>query len=111
VNLLELQSRVNVLLEGVEHPRIGAALALAEECGEVMQWVMEREMYGGSPTSKLEGEVGDVLIALAEVAQRYGVSLERAAEGAVAKLEEKVPGWREALGEELAKVRERMDGP
>ena len=110
MNLHEFQARVNVLLEGVEHPRVGAALALAEECGEVMQWVMEREMYGGSPTSKLQGELGDVLIALAEVAERYGLSLEGAAQGAVAKLEEKVPGWREALGPSLAKVRERMDG-
>jgi uncharacterized protein YabN with tetrapyrrole methylase and pyrophosphatase domain len=110
MNLVELQEGVNELLKGLEHPRVGAALALAEECGEVMKWVMEREMYGGAKAEDLSDELGDVLVALAELASRYGIRLEDAASGALAKLREKGPTWQAELGGRLEAVRRRMDG-
>ena len=110
MEIAELQQRIRELVRGIEHPRSGAAIALAEECGEVMRCVLEREYYGSEKHADLEDEVGDVLIALAELCDRYAISLETAAERAVAKLEAKAPGWREALGDRLRVLRERMDG-
>jgi len=39
MELADFQAEVKTLCEGIEHPRVGAALALAEECGEVMRCV------------------------------------------------------------------------
>ena len=111
MDIATLQARIRELTRGIEHPRVGAALALAEECGEVMRCVLDGEYYGKPIRAKLTDEVGDVLIALAEVCDRYGVDLEVAAAGAVTKLETKAPGWRAELGDRLTVLRERMDGP
>jgi NTP pyrophosphatase (non-canonical NTP hydrolase) len=109
MTLDQLQREIRVLTEGIEHPRVGAALALAEECGEVMRCVLDREYYGKDVREALAGEVGDVLIALTEVCDRYDLSLERCAEGAVAKLRRKAPQWREELAGRLTELRKRMD--
>lgn len=110
MDLGRLQERIRELTRGIEHPRVGAALALAEECGEVMRCVLDGEYYGKDMRAALEEEVGDVLIALLEVCDRYAVSASDAAEAAVAKLERKAPVWREELGERLIDLRRRMDG-
>lgn len=110
MDIAQLQLRIRELVRGIEHPRSGAALALAEECGEVMRCVLEREYYGAEKDGDLEDEVGDVLIALAELCDRYDISLATAANRAVAKLEEKAPGWRASLGDRLRVLRQRMDG-
>jgi NTP pyrophosphatase (non-canonical NTP hydrolase) len=111
MTLDELQAEIRALTEGIEHPRVGAALALAEECGEVMRCVLDREYYEKDIGDALAGEVGDVLIALTEVCDRFGLSLARCAEGAVAKLRVKAPQWREELAGRLTVLRRRMDGP
>jgi NTP pyrophosphatase (non-canonical NTP hydrolase) len=111
VRLDELQRDVAAITVGIEHPRVGAALALAEECGEVMRCVLDREYYGKENRDLLAGEVGDVLVALAEVCDRYGISLDRCAEGAVAKLRRKAPEWKAELGDRLVVLRARMDVP
>ena len=111
MDLRELQSEARRLLEGLEHPRMGAGLALAEECGEVVRCVLDHECYGLDTRAALEAEIGDVLVALAEVSDRYGVSLDDAARGALAKLERKAPEWRAQIGDRLARLRERVDGP
>ena len=105
-----LQEQVRELTRGIEHPRVGAALALAEECGEVMRCVLEREYYGQERSAALQEEVGDVLIALAELCDRFELSLGASAELAVEKLREKAPEWRESLGAHLQSLRKRMDG-
>jgi NTP pyrophosphatase (non-canonical NTP hydrolase) len=110
MTLEELQARLRTLTEGIEHPRVGSALALAEECGEVMRCVLDREYYGKDVTAALEGEVGDVLVALAELCDRFGLSLSKCAEGAVAKIARKAPAWRAELGDRLVLLRKRMDG-
>ena len=110
MELSRLQERVRELCRGIEHPRSGAAIALAEECGEIMRCVLEREYYGADNADAFEDEIGDVLIALAELGDRYDVSLDAAAARAVAKLERKAPEWREALGDRLQRLREKMDG-
>jgi NTP pyrophosphatase (non-canonical NTP hydrolase) len=109
VDLDRLQADVRTLTRGIEHPRVGAALALAEECGEILRCVLDREYYGKDVKTALEEEVGDLLIALLEVCDRYGVSLSAAARGAIAKLERKAPQWREELGPRLQELRRRMD--
>jgi NTP pyrophosphatase (non-canonical NTP hydrolase) len=111
MDIAELQARIVELTTGIEHPRVGAALALAEECGEVMRCVLEREYYGKDVGANLADEVGDVLIALLEVCDRFGLSAADCAAQAVAKLERKAPGWREELGDRLQALRARMDVP
>lgn len=105
-----LQAEIRALTVGIEHPRVGAALALAEECGEVMRCVLDREYYGKDVQAALADEVGDVLIALTEVCDRFGLSLEASAALAVAKLRRKAPEWRKELGTRLIDLRKRMDG-
>lgn len=110
MHLEELQQTVKRLTEGIEHPRVGAALALGEECGEVLKCVLDKEYYGADVSDALEDEVGDVLIALAELCDRFDVSLEAAATRAAHKLESKAPAWRAELGDRLRLLRRRMDG-
>ncbi len=110
MHIADLQSRIAALTVGIEHPRVGAALALGEECGEVMRCVLEREYYGKDIGADLTDEVGDVLIALMEICDRFGLSAETCAAGAIAKLERKAPGWRAELGDRLQGLRRRMDG-
>lgn len=110
MTLEELQARVREITTGIEHPRVGAALALAEECGEIMRCVLEREYYGADNQAQLADEVGDVLIALAELCDRYQVSLTASAEGALAKVARKAPKWKAELGDRLTELRRRMDG-
>jgi NTP pyrophosphatase (non-canonical NTP hydrolase) len=111
VEIAEVQKRVMELTRGIEHPRVGAALALAEECGEVMRCVLDGEYYGKDVRKNLQEEVGDTLIALLEVCDRYGIQLADSAQGAIEKLERKAPGWKAELGPRLQELRARMDGP
>lgn len=111
MELNALQAELRVLTEGIEHPRVGAALALAEECGEVMRCVLDHEYYGKDIRDPLEDELGDVLVSLCELADRYGLSMADAAVRAVAKIREKAPAWRDELGERLAVLRARHDRP
>lgn len=110
MELEHLQSETRRLMEGIEHPRAGAALALTEECGEVVRCVLEREYYGADNQEAIQDEIGDVLVALTELCDRYDLSLQACADGALAKLERKAPQWREQLGDRLTRLRERMDG-
>ena len=110
MDIRTMQARVRELTTGIEHPRVGAALALAEECGEVMRCVLDGEYYGKENRADLADELGDVLISLLEVCDRFGIELADCAEGAVDKLERKAPQWREELGERLVELRKRMDG-
>ena len=110
MTLDDLQRELRTLTQGIEHPRVGSALALAEECGEVMRCVLDREYYGKDVTRDLEGEVGDVLVALTELCDRFGISLETSAVAAVEKIRRKAPQWRAELGDRLVRLRQRMDG-
>lgn len=110
MDIAHLQTRVREITRGIEHPRVGAALALAEECGEVMRCVLDGEYYGKDVRAALADEVGDVLIALAEICERNGIELADSAAHALAKIERKAPVWKEELGDRLVELRRRMDG-
>jgi NTP pyrophosphatase (non-canonical NTP hydrolase) len=111
LDLLTLQRRVAELLAPVAHPRAGAALALAEEAGEVCKLVLERECYATPPApEKLAGELADVVVCVAELASRYGIDLDAAVQAKLADLQRRVPAWTETLGPGLADARRRMDG-
>lgn len=109
MELERLQDEVRRLMEGIEHPRAAAALALSEECGEVVRCVLEREYYGSDDTGALGEEVGDLLLALVELCDRYDLSLGQCAESALAKLASKAPEWRAQLGDRLRELRARHD--
>ena len=105
------QKDLAAAMKGIEHPRVMAALALGEEAGEVQRCVLDAEGYGKDVREALAGEVGDTLVALCEVAERYGLSLSVCAAAALAKIERKAPEWRAELGGKLDALRRRIDGP
>jgi hypothetical protein len=105
------QRELHEVLSGIEHPRALAALAFGEEAGEVQRCVLDAEAYGKDVRKELAGEVGDALVALTEVADRYGLSLAACAEAALGKIRAKAPGWRTELSGRLVELRRRMDGP
>ena len=110
LSLGELQRRTAALLAPVAHPRVLAPLALVEEVGELAKLVLDHEGYGQDlDKEKLGGEVADVAIALAELASRYGVDLERSCALKLRDLETRVPGWVEKLGPALARARRKLD--
>lgn len=110
LDLAALQARVAALLAPVAHPRVGAALALAEEAGEVCKLVLERECYGAAPApDKLAGELADVVVCAAELASRYGVDLDAAVRTKLEDLARRVPTWEASLGPALGAARRRMD--
>jgi NTP pyrophosphatase (non-canonical NTP hydrolase) len=110
MTLQALQQRVEAILGAVRHPRVGAALALSEETGEVCDLVLKRECYGTEvDPAKLGGELVDVLVCVAELANAYGVDLEQAARDKLADLARRAPVWAEELGPHLAAARARMD--
>lgn len=111
LDLPTFQRRVAALLAPVAHPRIGGALALAEEAGEVCKLVLDRECYGTAPApEKLAGELADVLVCAAELATRYGIDLDQAVQAKLADLSARVPKWTQTLGPALEQARRRMDG-
>jgi NTP pyrophosphatase (non-canonical NTP hydrolase) len=110
MEIAEFQAQIHTLTEGIEHPRVGAALALAEECGEVMRCVLDGEYYGKDVQASLQDEIGDVLISLVELCDRFGLSLEDCARSTLKKVEIKAPKWRKELGGRLQELRKRMDG-
>jgi NTP pyrophosphatase (non-canonical NTP hydrolase) len=110
LTLAELQRRTEAILAPVAHPRILAALALTEEVGEVTKILLEHEGYGRPlDKKKLGGELADALLALAELATRYGVDLEAASREKLEDVARRAPGWASEFGEALAKARERLD--
>lgn len=111
LGLKALQDKVEEILGAVRHPRVGAALALSEETGEVCDLVLKRECYGEAvEDAKLAGELIDVLVCVAELANSYEIDLEQAARTKLADLAERAPGWEQSLGPSLAAARARMDG-
>lgn len=112
MDLTTLQADVARVLGAVAHPRVGAALALAEETGEVCDLVLKRECYGEPLAPEaLAGELADVLVCVAELANHYGVDLTAAARAKLADLAARAPKWEATLGPSLARARARMDGP
>ena len=110
LSLSSLQAKVEEILGPVRHPRIGAALALSEETGEVCDLVLQRECYGKDlAQGALAGELVDVLVCVAELANAYGIDLEQAAQAKLVDLAGRAPGWAESLGPHLEAARERMD--
>jgi hypothetical protein len=111
VDLDQLQRDLRGLLAGIEHPRALAALSLGEEVGELQRCVLDAEAYGKDVREALAGEVGDALVALVEVADRYGLSASDCAARTLEKIRAKAPGWRTELAGRLEHLRRRMDDP
>ena len=94
------------ILEGLEHPPLGMAAALAEECGEVSSMLLDHHVYGRPLDRKaLAHELMDVFVCLCEIAQKHRVSMDEALVSKVADLEERAPRWRVELAEALKQSR------
>ncbi|MSR73872.1 MAG: hypothetical protein EXS14_00145 [Planctomycetes bacterium] len=94
-------------LRGLQHPPLGQATALAEECGEVAKLLLDTHAYG-KPLSKadLGGELADVFVCLAEIATAHKVDLGAAVESKLSDLKRRAPIWRKELAAALAASRQ-----
>lgn len=111
LTLAQLQRRADEILAPVAHPRALAALALAEEAGEVAKLVLDAEGYGKTMDgAKLGGELADLIVAASELATRYGVDLDSACRAKLEDLSKRAPKWAVELGPALKAARARMDG-
>jgi NTP pyrophosphatase (non-canonical NTP hydrolase) len=100
----------SVLGDALRHPRLGAALAFAEESGELMKEVMQLEIYGDTAArDRLAGEAADVLFSLFEVCTCYQIPLETHYLAKVAQLATKREGWTKKYGEVLNERRKVLD--
>lgn len=109
--LTVIQAEIVETLRPVRHPRVGAALGLTEEVGELARLVMEREVYGQQPAdqSKLGAELADIFFLLCELADGYQIQLGTAIADKLHQIVQKLPDWREKYGPHLAKMRKRWD--
>jgi hypothetical protein len=110
MDLGRFQTELSGILTGIEHPKVLAAVALGEEAGEVLRCVLDAEGYGKDVRASLAGEIGDALVALTEVATRYGLSMDDCADAVLGKLRRLAPGWKAELGGRLTALRTRYDG-
>ncbi|MEI7890857.1 MAG: MazG nucleotide pyrophosphohydrolase domain-containing protein [bacterium] len=108
-SLGQLQEAQKKLLEGIEHPRLGNIVGLFEEVGELSKEIMEIEFYDASKKKELEDECADVFSSLLSVCDSYDIDLESAYERKINKIEGKIPEWREKYGENLKKLRNKLD--
>lgn len=102
------RTRLAEILRGLEHPPLGTAAALAEECGEVSSLLLEHYAYGKEldPTA-LASELMDVVTCVCEIATLHGVDLDVAARAKVEDLGARAPKWREQLQDALRRSREQ----
>ena len=107
--LQRLQEEQKKLLTGIEHPRIGNAIGLFEEVGELSKEIMEIEMYGESRKREFEDECADVLFSLFSLCDSHDADLQSAYLRKIEKIKEKIPEWREKYGKSLKRLREKLD--
>ena len=101
-----LQAWARRTLAGLEHPPLGMAAALAEECGEVSADLLEHHAYGKElDHDSLGDELVDVLVCLLEIASHHGIDFQEAARRKLTEIASKTPEWRRTLGEALKKSR------
>jgi len=112
MRLGKLQSRMAKVLAGLEHPPLGMAAALSEECGEVAAQLLNHHAYGQPlDAAALGDELIDVLVCLLEIATAHQINLEEAARRKLAVIEAKAPGWRKTLQAALKKARMKPSEP
>ncbi len=104
--LEDLRRRLATILAGLEHPPLGAAVALAEECGEVAKLLLDHHAYGAPlDRAHLGSELLDVFTCLCEIATLHGIDLDAAAAAKVLDLEGRAPQWRVQLADALKRAR------
>ena len=108
-SLDELQQEQKELLADLEHPRIGEALALFEEVGELAKEIMEIEMYGESHEEELGSEMADVLFCLFSLCNDYDINLSKVYEGKYKVIQGKIPDWRAKYADKLRILRAKHD--
>jgi len=110
MSISRAQEEVRELLAGMEHPRLASCLALNEEAGEVADEVMKLEIYEETTdTQALAAEMADLLVALCELANVYGIDLEKAFAAKLEELRPRVRQWRLTLVEILGRKRDKLD--
>jgi NTP pyrophosphatase (non-canonical NTP hydrolase) len=108
-SLSELQKEQSKLLEGIEHSRLGNAIALFEEVGELAKEITEIEMYGQARQDDLGRECADVLFSLLSLCDSYGIDLNKEYVGKVEVISGKIPGWKVKYGKRLESMRKKLN--
>lgn len=109
-SIKEAQHFSKSLLKDLTHPRAGAVLALMEEVGELSKLVLDKEVYGlPEKREELAGELADVFLCLLEISNHYDIDLQTAFKDKMAKIELKIPKWKEELGLHLEQKRKAWD--
>lgn len=104
--LESLRQRLDSILQDLQHPPIGSATALAEECGEVAKLLLDHHAYGAALDKKdLGGELMDVIVCVCEIASLHAIDLDAAASAKLEDLADRAPRWREQLGDALREAR------
>ena len=99
-----------MLGDSLNHPRLGATLGLVEEVGELVKEVMELEIYRQAKARpKMEDEVADILFSLLEVCSAYGIDLEIVYDRKLAKIQGKLPEWKEKYSANLKEMKKKLD--
>jgi NTP pyrophosphatase (non-canonical NTP hydrolase) len=94
------------ILAGLEHPPLGAGVALAEECGEVAKHLLDHHAYG-RPLERdaLGSELADVFVCICEIATLHRIDLDAAVAAKEESLRKLAPEWRVTLAEALKRAR------
>ena len=93
--LEELRLRFAAILQDLDHPPLGAGVALAEECGEVARVLLDHHAYGKPLDQEMLGsELMDIFVVIAEIATLHGIDLDAAAAHKLDDLARRAPSWR-----------------
>jgi len=107
--LQKLQEEQKELLIGIEHPRLGNIIGLFEEVGELAKEIVEIEIYDELRKKEFEDECADVLFSLISLCDSYDADLQSAYLRKIEKIKGKIPEWREKYGENLKRLREKLN--
>jgi len=110
MRISEAQKRVAEVTKGIEHPRLASFIALTEEVGEVADQILKVEIYEETKDrEKLKGEIADVFFQLMELANVYGVDLEKEFARKAEDIDKRAEAWRGEFLERIKKKREKHD--
>jgi NTP pyrophosphatase (non-canonical NTP hydrolase) len=105
----EAQRELAQLLSKVRHLRVGAALGLYEEVGELAKALMNWEIYGERDRENLTEECADIFFSLVDISNAYGIDLDAACTRKLHNTRDKVEKWESKYGQRLSKIRDIFD--
>lgn len=111
MEIKEAQELYNKYLGEINHPKVGAYIALVEEVGELAQEILNREIYDYiDKNDNISKELTDVFICILEICDIYKINLEDAYLDKMRLLRKKAENeWKAGLAKTLKEKRDKMD--